>query len=665
MGARGATAGRARREGSGREGATAARGGGVRGGERLSRGRPRHSARVRGGGGGGEAAAAARVAAMADVEDVRAAFDDLDFELDAAGLAVAASLCGHYGLSADDLAAQWEAFAYNKGHKAVSSALLEELAEDIQRQKAKERAASGGFRTMDTMEFIGATTPGSLRTTTTGGSRRVSMTSPLPNAAAAIEAAAPAGAAPSCHKDGALAAAEHSPFAKRSGALGIMATLGAEAMGAPPADAGTGATETNAVEFVRVADVGLGADARFLYERLEDKVEYVQARIAAFEAALQAATSVSTDWPVYAATAGEEAVVVVGRIVVDGDEGRLNAASVLLEGSVRHSGGQRVKVGLDKLESFSLFPGQIVALEGHNPSGFMFMPTKVYAGVAPPAPNAAEGAGADASADVVVAAGPYTSPSDLGYEALDALLAYCAKARPSQLMLLGPFVDENHTAIKTGLIEVTFEELFRRQVLERCREALAGTGVRVGVAPSTRDVHSAPAFPQPPMVLPPAAASPAAAVDSLPNPALVRAGGLTLGACSADIIRQLAGEEVSKNPATKDRMTRLASHILLQRSFYPIYPAAIGSMLDTTHAAHFAVPARPDVLLLPSDIAPFAKLVGSDALGGTGAAVAAVNPGRLMKGPSGGTFARIRYAGSKEGAASAPSERTRVDILRI
>jgi len=192
----------------------------------------------------------------------------------------------------------------------------------------------------------------------------------------------------------------------------------------------------------------------------------------------------------------------------------------------------------------------------------------------------------------------------------------------------------------------------------------------VAVAPSTRDVHAVPAFPQPPMSLAPAATKDAAHVESLPNPAVVRAGGLTLGACTADVVRELAGVEVSKAPALKDRMARLATHVLRQRCFYPSYPPAPGAMMDTTQAAHFVMGDSPDVLLLPSDISPFAKLLDADALGVAGdenaakaASVAAVNPGRLMKGPSGGTFARIRFVGSDGQGAAA--ERTRVDILRI
>lgn len=562
-----------------------------------------------------------------------------------------------------------------KGHEECSETLLEQLGEQMQRAEAKKAAAQGGMHAQgSTWEVV---TPAAAKASSRLNRSARSSGSPLTPGGAAVftPSPLPVDANAAVHAASAMKAGGSSPFTQRAAALAIQQTLNAEAMEAPPADAGD-AMQEDAPALVRVAE-GVPPNARFMFERLEDKVEYLQARIAAFEEALHAQHGVTADWPVYAATAGEEAVTVVGRIVVDGDEGRLNAASVLLEGSVRHSGGQRVRVGLDKLESFSLFPGQVVAFEGHNPSGFTFVPRKLYAGAAAPiavAPKAeAEGETAAASAgpsDVVVAAGPYTSPTDLGYEALDSLLAYVAKARPAHLMLLGPFVDEQHGAIKTGLIEHTFEEVFRRQVLERCRTALAGTGVRVAVAPSTRDVHAVPAFPQPPMSLAPAATKDAAHVESLPNPAVVRAGGLTLGACTADVVRELAGVEVSKAPALKDRMARLAAHVLRQRCFYPSYPPAPGAMMDTTQAAHFVMGDSPDVLLLPSDISPFAKLLDADALGVAGdenaakaASVAAVNPGRLMKGPSGGTFARIRFVGSDGQGAAA--ERTRVDILRI
>lgn len=55
----------------------------------------------------------------------------------------------------------------------------------------------------------------------------------------------------------------------------------------------------------------------------------------------------------------QETVVVVGRVACEAAEGRINKASVLLEGSRRDSGGFRVKLDLSDLPSFALFPGQV------------------------------------------------------------------------------------------------------------------------------------------------------------------------------------------------------------------------------------------------------------------------------------------------------------------
>ena len=43
-------------------------------------------------------------------------------------------------------------------------------------------------------------------------------------------------------------------------------------------------------------------------------------------------------------------------------------------------------------------------------------------------------------------------------------------------------------------------------------------------------------------------------------------------------------------------------------SYYPLFPPALGSFLDTSLGAALTLPVTPDVLLLPSNLAPFAKL---------------------------------------------------------
>ena len=93
-------------------------------------------------------------------------------------------------------------------------------------------------------------------------------------------------------------------------------------------------------------------------------------------------------------------------------------------------------------------------------------------------------------------------------------------------------------------------------------------------------------------------------------------------------------------------------------SYFPLYPPPLGAMLDTSLGAELDLPCTPDILILPSDLAPFAKLVPvegpSSACAGTGASngaegaaepaghVVCVNPGRLVRDKSGATYARLR-----------------------
>ena len=66
-------------------------------------------------------------------------------------------------------------------------------------------------------------------------------------------------------------------------------------------------------------------------------------------------------------------------------EGRINQNSVLLEGSHCHSNGVRIHQDLTQLKDHkvpycSLFPGQIVAVEGMNISGRKMVPCRIVCG---------------------------------------------------------------------------------------------------------------------------------------------------------------------------------------------------------------------------------------------------------------------------------------------
>ena len=116
-------------------------------------------------------------------------------------------------------------------------------------------------------------------------------------------------------------------------------------------------------------------------------------------------------------------------------------------------------------------------------------------------------------------------------------------------------------------------------------------------------------------------------------------------------------------------------------SFYPVYPAAPGTMLDSSRGSLLHLPCTPDILITPSDLSAFAKPLPEQQSAatapastgeGAGMGVLVINPGRLAKGAGGGTFAFIQIgplvAGGDAEAAkqcSALLQRCKTDIVRI
>jgi DNA polymerase alpha subunit B len=92
-----------------------------------------------------------------------------------------------------------------------------------------------------------------------------------------------------------------------------------------------------------------------------------------------------------------------------------------------------------------------------------------------------------------------------------------------------------------------------------------GSEVRVVLVPSIRDANHDFIFPQPPfdIHIPDLEHQ----MTSLSNPGTFEANQVKVSCCTVDVLKQLSGEEMSKNPSgvPTDRMSRLASHLLRQR----------------------------------------------------------------------------------------------------
>ena len=119
---------------------------------------------------------------------------------------------------------------------------------------------------------------------------------------------------------------------------------------------------------------------------------------------------------------------------------------------------------------------------------------------------------------------------------------------------------------------------------------------------------------------------------------------------------------------------------------YPLYPLAPGAMLNSSLATNLQLPVPPDILLLPSDLNSFAKLVYllKSSPQGTHPALAAanadqadaqvvcVNPGRLTKGAGGGTFTTFQIGPDKDDQAASEGNfahnvhtRCKVTVIRV
>ena len=96
-------------------------------------------------------------------------------------------------------------------------------------------------------------------------------------------------------------------------------------------------------------------------------------------------------------------------------------------------------------------------------------------------------------------------------------------------------------------------------------------------------------------------------------------------------------------------------------SFFPIFPPPLGTCLDTTLARYLKLQAVPDILVLPSDLNSFAKLLPMASPDSE--QCLCINPGRLVKGHGGGTFAHIHVLPGPQGQKL--SQSCKVEIKKL
>lgn len=326
----------------------------------------------------------------------------------------------------------------------------------------------------------------------------------------------------------------------------------------------------------------------------------------------------------------QEPVTLLGQIACDSN-GKLNAKSAVLEGDRQRSAGARVPLDLSELPEFSLFPGQIVALEGINSTGKTLVVSKLYEPQPLPFPSLPPPAAGPEQRAVLVACGPYATSDSVAFDPLSDLLDVIARDRPDVCVLFGPFVDAKHEQVENCQLPASFADVFKlclKMILEGTRSAAP----HLVLVPSSRDVHHDCVYPQPPFPCPELPKEDRARVLFVSDPCTLDIDGVVFGLTSTDLLFHMGAEEISSS-GSSDRFARILRHVLTQRSYYPLYPPSEELNVDYESFARFAwLPATPHVLVTPSELRYFVK----DVLG-----CVCLNPGRLTKGRVGGTYGRL------------------------
>ena len=110
------------------------------------------------------------------------------------------------------------------------------------------------------------------------------------------------------------------------------------------------------------------APYKFMFERMRDTAVALDETICRVADRLADKHQLAAEDMLDLGSTQAEPAVGVGRVQCD-SEGRLNSNSVVLHGSLDTSSGVSLPVDLSQAPSFSLFPGQVVAMECHNPTG--------------------------------------------------------------------------------------------------------------------------------------------------------------------------------------------------------------------------------------------------------------------------------------------------------
>lgn len=263
---------------------------------------------------------------------------------------------------------------------------------------------------------------------------------------------------------------------------------------------------------------------RYMYTSLGERAAAIEKHLIGIQSDMMHWKGITELQPVRVPS--QDLVWTCGRVCCDAAEGKLNKMSVAIEGSRADSSGRTTLLDLQEMNSYALFPGQIVLVQGIDAAGGRMVVKSLVEGVPRSLPATPPSRLLDyhhgpmyqggKPVSIFCAAGPFTPADDLGYLPLKDLLMQVMVEMPDVLVLLGPFVDTSQPLLSTGEIWLTdddskeaslasYEMVLMQRVIRDCLNTYFNSDTiekmlptQIVLVPSLSDGHHDFVYPQPP-----------------------------------------------------------------------------------------------------------------------------------------------------------------------
>ncbi|PIO72723.1 DNA polymerase epsilon subunit B [Teladorsagia circumcincta] len=222
---------------------------------------------------------------------------------------------------------------------------------------------------------------------------------------------------------------------------------------------------------------------------------------------------------------------------------------------------------------------------------------------------------------------------------------------------MGPLVDCKNTFMQRPEFPETYDSVMN-QLMRNIAKCLEGCRTEVIMQPAPfRDACCDKVFPAPPFQFTSDVVKKMGRrLHCVPDPCVARINGVEVAFTGSEVVVHLSKNEWHRSPnqENQDRITRLNSHLLDQRSLYPLSPPAIPSSTEELTKL-CSLRTAPHVVICSSLLAASIKNINNSIV---------ANPGIMARGGS-GTFLRCEFSTSVAQDASNLPDCSRFEIVKL